>query len=191
MQVNASETWFDAQLCLRRDTWVLKFPASEQPVVMWRYFKYFKAMAQTLRPPNLIKVICIGCAKEAHYDCPICAGSRFHLWDPNTFLCYSNDGTQLFGLSDSGTSVPVTRSAHASLVKPLSIEEMLKRVERWVLASPVRKWRLTMDEDGWHACVWFNHYKKHCFDTSDPTLAPCIERCYLEIQKEVTELVAT
>jgi hypothetical protein len=80
--------------------------------------------------------------------------------------------------------VPVTRSASARVPKSLSIEDMLISIELWVLESPIRKWRLTMDEEGWHACIWFNRYKKVCFDTSDPKLEQCIERCYLVIQKD-------
>ena len=54
----------------------------------------------------------------------------------------------------------------------LSIKSMLEFIERWVAESPVRKWKMTLDESGWHACVWFNRYTKSCFQSGSFDLRP-------------------
>jgi len=62
------------------------------------------------------------------------------------------------------------------------IKTMLEVIELWVAETPVRKWKLTLDENGWHACLWFNRYKKMCFETSHKDVENCIARAYQKIK---------
>jgi hypothetical protein len=131
---------------------------------------------------SLVRVICVGCSQNPDAECEICHGARYHLWDPQSFLCYTPDGTPLTVKDDLGNLVHVSKNPEFNQQKSnLAVEAMLGAIELWVSESPVRKWRLTLDEEGWHACVWFNRYKKTCFDTSDTRLDLCVERSFREI----------
>jgi len=93
---------------------------------------------------------------------------------------------------ENGEEISVLKNASAPPipVEPIQVEqgpinEMLTAIEQWVAQAPIRKWKLVLDEQGWHACVWFNQYKKICFDTSDRNLSVCIQRSYSKIRQEL------
>lgn len=144
------------------------------------------ALASQKNQP-LVKVICVACAKTADRNCEFCKGARFHLWDSQTHLCYNCDGKPLIMNDSDGNEIHVRRDPNLQKApRKLPVHAMLTAIENWVSESPVRKWRLTLDDEGWHASIWFNRFKKNRVDTSDAHLALCVERSYREIIQSST-----
>jgi hypothetical protein len=136
---------------------------------------------------SLVKVICEACMQYQDTECILCHGQRFYLWDPNTLLCYAFDGSQIVAAAEDGGKLPVTRQLNtlaSGADDALDMQTMIEFIELWVSETPVRKWKLTFDENGWHGCVWFNRYKKTCFETHDAHLINCIKLSYKEIIKK-------
>ena len=133
---------------------------------------------------DLIRVICEACSTCFNAECPLCGGAKFYFWNNESGLCYSHTGTLIVHSDEEGHSLPVVRSAENDprQMGP-DIKMILDFIEEWVSESPIRKWKLTLDENGWQACVWFNRYKKICFETADINFETCILRSYSEIIK--------
>ncbi len=130
---------------------------------------------------SYVKVICEGCIKIHNPECPACRGTRFYFWDPATCYCYSDNGEQML-FDDNGDLIPVVRQ-HASSVPDITAEAMLQFIELWVAETPVRKWKLLLDENGWQSCIWFNRYKHSCVQIAEKDFSLCIRRTYQEIDK--------
>lgn len=139
---------------------------------------------------DLMRVICTFCdtgSSESGSECDICHGYRYFLWDPDSYRCFTAELDEVTLEDESGTAIPVLRDPLVSLAYQRSVEVLLNEIEEWVRSSPLRKWKLTLDSDGWHACVWFNRYTKVCFDTSDPVLETCVRLSYLAIRRSANE----
>ena len=65
----------------------------------------------------------------------------------------------------------------------LDTAQMLRRIEAWVAESPLRKWRLKLDEHGWDSCLWYNRYQGKYFEISNVNLNTCIDCTYSELIK--------
>lgn len=141
-------------------------------------------MAEKQSSASRVRVICEACALSLHADCQICGGARYYYWDPESGLCYTQSGGLISVNDEAGHNMPVVRRHDSKIFRSnTDVKGMLDAIEEWVAETPVRKWRLTLDENGWQACVWFNRFKKTCFETSNINLEACITRSYSEIMK--------
>ncbi len=131
---------------------------------------------------SLVRVLCESCIRARDADCELCGGTRFYFWDPATSFCYSDSGVQLVTKNDYGEVLNIVRS-EGRRTGSLAVAEMLEMIERWVTESPVRKWKLILDDTKWQSCLWFNRYKKSCFQASERTFEACIERTFVELLK--------
>lgn len=138
-------------------------------------------MVRQLSTSSLIRVICELCTQTGDLDCSLCRGQRFYLWDPGSFLCYGIDKTPLLSINDLGDQIHVTRRKGESDETRLDLRSMIEFIELWVKETSIRKWKLVFDESGWHSCVWFNRYKKVCFEASDASMTECVAHSYKEI----------
>ena len=138
-------------------------------------------MESTASKHKRIKVICEACAGYPDTSCPLCAGAKFYFWEPQTGLCFTYSGQPIMFYNNKGEALPVLRNAAPAVHKQL-LQPMLDFIEDWVSETPVRKWKLTLDENGWQSCVWFNRYKRSCFETHDINFESCIARTYYEIK---------
>jgi len=134
-----------------------------------------------LAETNLIRVMCEYCLHSQKNECLICNGAKFYFWDAITQLCFSGDGSPLYLENENGEKIHLKRDQAATSSAKFDIKTMLTYIELWVAETPVRKWKLLLDENGWQACIWFNRYKRTCFETSDVDLEVCITRTYAEI----------
>ena len=136
-----------------------------------------KAATQNVR----VRVICEACIKEHDGECFLCFGHRYYFWDPETRLCYSALGELIEIADNTGQVFSVVRNHETSLKGTPDVVTMLDYIEIWASESPTRKWKLTCDDDGWQACVWFNRYKKSCFEVSGSSIETCIQKSYFKI----------
>jgi hypothetical protein len=140
-------------------------------------------MSVTSNVPARIKVICEACINNYSADCVLCSGSRYYFWDPSSCLCYSGDGQLIQIQDENGDALSVIRKHRYDEERQPDFNTMINFIELWVSETPKRKWRLTFDESGWQGCIWFNRFKKICFETSDMNIEKCVYKTYLEILK--------
>lgn len=135
---------------------------------------------------KLLKVLCEACLRGSSRACTICNGLKFYFWDPSSQRCFLGSGVPMVAQNEFGELVEVVRHhPYNDDTKEISTGIQLAAIEKWVAADPVRSWKLSLNDDGWQACIWFNRFKKKCSEKIGKNFEECVMLSFEEIQASI------
>ena len=129
---------------------------------------------------SLIRVLCEKCLRSKDRDCTICEGVGSYYWDSSSLVCFTQGGELIQIRSENGQVVESTFETPAA-EQSLKLSEMLDYLDLWVKLDPVRRWKLSADDSGWHCTLLFNRVKKEGTKFTGVTMDQCLAWAYKKI----------
>ncbi len=127
-----------------------------------------------LRKSDLVKVLCLKCLKRKNPSCTSCLGNSYYYWDPVAAIYLDNKLNPLVVIQNPGNQ------DSAEIRDPAILMEF---IHNWTMQHPARKWELIADENGWHATLCINKFKKISFECGGQNLHECLSSTFSRIME--------